>query len=89
MAKKSVLLKSKERKDVQSVAAFLRQLADRLEQREVVFQRGDEEIVVPVASDVVLSLKVKEKAKKRGLKRKLKLALKWVDGKRGKGVTLG
>jgi len=89
MAKKSVLLKSKERKDVQSVAAFLRQLADRLEQQEIVFHRGAEEIVVPVASDVVLSLKVKEKSKKRGLKRKLKLALKWVDSKRGEGVTLG
>jgi amphi-Trp domain-containing protein len=92
MAKKRVLLKSKERKDVQSVAAFLRQLADRLEQQEVVFHRGKDEIVVPVASNVAFALKMKEKTKKRGLKRKLKLGLKWREGK-GRGrreeVTLG
>jgi amphi-Trp domain-containing protein len=92
MARKRVLLKSKERKDLQSVVAFLRQLADRLEQQEVVFYRGEEEIVVPVADDVVLALKVREKGKKRRMKRKLKLALKWAEGKgkgRGEGVTLG
>ncbi len=92
MAKKKVLLKSKERKDVQSAAAFLRQLADRLEQQEIVFHLGEKEIAVPVANDVVLALKVREKDKKRGLKRKLKLALKWAEGKgkgRGEEVTLG
>lgn len=92
MARKRVLLKCKERKDVQSVAAFLRQLADRLEQQGVVFYRGEEEIAVPVANDVVLALKVREKGKKRRMKRTLKLELNWAEGKgkgRGEGVTLG
>lgn len=80
MAKKNTLIKSKERRSIQDVAAFLRQLADRLEQNEVVLQRGDDEITVEVPSRVTFKLKVKEKIKKRKTKYQFKMTLKWDDG---------
>lgn len=80
MAKKNVLIKSKERRNTQDIAAFLRQLADRLEQNEITLQRGSEEISMEVPSRVSFKLKVKEKTKKRRTKHGLKVTLKWQDG---------
>ena len=87
MAKKNTLLKSKERRSVQDVAAFLRQLADRLEQNEITLQRGDDEIQIDVPDRVTFKVKAKEKIKKRSTKRQLKLTLKWKEGDRAKGLV--
>ena len=80
MAKKNILLKTKERRTVQDVSAFLRQLADRLEQSEIALQRGDEEIRIEVPNRVTFKLKAKEKVKKNTTKHQLKMTLKWKDG---------
>jgi amphi-Trp domain-containing protein len=80
MAKKNILLKTKERRSVQDVAVFLRRLADRLEQNEIALQRGDEEISIDVPDRVTFKVKAKEKIKKRKTKHQLKLTLKWKDG---------
>jgi len=84
MAKrKNTLLKSKERRDVQSVADFFRQLADKLEAGELVLQRGADEILVAVPKQVTLGLKVKKKTKKRGPRHRLKIKLAWREGEGG------
>ena len=80
MAKKNVLIKTKERRSAQDVAAFLRQLADRLEQNEIALQRGDEEISLEVPSRITFKLKAKEKIKKRKTEHQLKFTLKWKEG---------
>jgi len=80
MAKKNILLKTKERRSVQDVAIFLRRLADRLEQNEIDLQRGDEQISIEVPDRVTFKVKAKEKIKKRKTKHQLKLTLKWKDG---------
>ncbi len=80
MAKKNILIKSKERRNVQDIAAFLRQLADRLEDNEVALQHRGEEISLEVPAHVTFKLKVKEKIKKRKTKYNLKMTLKWKDG---------
>jgi amphi-Trp domain-containing protein len=80
MAKKNILIKTKERRSVQDVAAFLRQLADRLEQNEIALQRGDEEIRIELPNRVTFKVKAKEKIKKRKTKHQFKLTLKWKDG---------
>ncbi len=80
MAKKGVLFKSKERRDVQSVAAFLRELADKLEQQELVLQQGADEARLAIPGNVVFALKVKEKSKKRKKKQGIKIKIKWVEG---------
>jgi amphi-Trp domain-containing protein len=80
MAKKNILIKSTERRNSEDIAAFLRQLADRLEQQEITLQRGDEEIRIEIPDRVTFKLKVKEKIKKRTVKHQLKMVLKWKDG---------
>ncbi len=90
MAKrKRVLLKSKKRQDVQTVADFLRGLADRLENNEIVLQQGDQDVSLLLPDRVSFSVKVKEKIKKRGKKQSLQLKLKWVEGDQREGVSLG
>lgn len=79
MAKKNTLIKTKERRSVQEVAAFLRQLADRLERNEVALQRGDEEIRIEIPNRITFKVKAKEKIKKRKTKHQLKMTLKWTD----------
>lgn len=81
MAKrKRTLLKTKERRSRESVATLLRELAESLESGDVVLQRGEEEVSMPVANQVRLKIKAKEKEKKGGTtKRTLKLSLKWTD----------
>ena len=87
MAKKNILLKSKGRRSVQDVAAFLRHLADRLEQNEITLQRGDDEIQIDVPDRVTFKVKAKEKIKKRSTKRQLKLTLRWKEGDRAKNFV--
>lgn len=81
MAKrKRTLLKTKERRNRESVAGLLRELADSIEEGDIVLQRGEEEVSMPVADQVRLKIKAKEKEKKGGTtKRTLKLSLKWTD----------
>jgi len=87
MAKKNILLKTKERRSIQDVAAFLRQLADRLEQGEIVLQRGDEEISIEVPARITFKLKAKEKVKKRTTKQQLKMTLKWREGDKAENLV--
>lgn len=80
MAKKNTLIKTKERRSVEDVAAFLRQLADRLDQNQIALQRGDEEISLELPSRITFKLNAKEKIKKRKTKYQLKITLKWKEG---------
>ena len=87
MAKKNTLMKTKERRTVQDVAAFLRHLADRLEQNEIALQRGDEEIRIEVPDRVTFKVKAKEKMKKRKTKYQFKITLKWKDGEKAENFV--
>lgn len=90
MGKELVLFKSEERKDLQSVADFLHQLADKLATREVVLRQGDEELKVILPPSVVLELKVEEESKKNKTKRSLEIEIEWMeDNGYGETVTLG
>ena len=90
MSKETVLFSSEERKDRQSAADFLRQLADRLAQGEVILRQGDQELVLHVPDQVVLELKAEEEAKRGGPKRKLEVEIEWSEGDQTSGeVSLG
>jgi amphi-Trp domain-containing protein len=80
MAKKTILFKVKEYWTTAEVAAFLRELADRLDQNEVVLRRGSEEVVLSVPRSVVFDLEVEEKAKKGKTKRELEIEIEWQEG---------
>lgn len=78
--KKNVLFRSKELRDTSSVASLFHDFADKLEQGELVIQRGKEEVTLGIGNKVALKLKVKEKHTKRGLLRKMDIKLSWVEG---------
>ena len=80
MAKKDILITTKERRSVGDVAVFLRQLADRLEQNEISLQRGDDEISIELPNRITFKVKAKKKDKKRKTKHQFKITLKWKEG---------
>jgi len=93
MGREKVLFKTEEKKDVHSVAVFLRELADKLDQQKVVITRGKESVKLKVPATVELEIKVEEEIGKRKKKKKLELEIEWVvggDKEKGSGsVTLG
>ena len=89
MAKKTVLFKSDERKDLKDVAAFLRELADKLEDRKVVLRRGSDEVKLKLPKTVDFEIEAEQKLKKRGMKQSLEIEIEWYEGEPGDSVTLG
>ena len=90
MSKKQTLFKSTEHRNLEDVAAFLRQFADRIEKNELVLQRGEEEHAVALPDNVKLNVEVEKKTKKHKTKHKVEIEIKWVEGKHATGrVTLG
>lgn len=77
---KTKLFKSKEQRNVQDVAAFLRNLADRMEAGEIVLQRGTQEVPLEVPEVMDLKVSAKEKGKKRGTRVTLKVTCTWWEG---------
>ena len=90
MGKEIVLFNSVERTDLQSVSAFLHQLADTLTQNQVIFRQGQEEITVTIPDNVVLELKVETEVKMGKTERCLEVEIEWIEGDQSGGlVTVG
>ena len=90
MAKKAVLLKSKEWKNREEMATFLRELADRMAEGEVVIKQGADDVVLTLPDSMRLKVKAKRKTKKRGKKFGFNIKVKWLEGDKGRaGITLG
>ena len=90
MGKEIVLFESEERQDVQSVAQFLHQLADKLAEQQVVLRQGKQEVSLTIPNSVVLELKVEEEAKKKRTQRSLEVEIEWFVGdETGGKLTLG
>jgi len=90
MAKKNVLVKSDQRKNLADSAAFLRDLADKVESGKVTLVQGGKDIVVDLPESVSFELEYYEQPKKNGLKKQLEIELQWTEGgKKKQGVTLG
>ncbi len=93
MAKKNVLVKSDVRKSLPDVAAFLRELADKIESNQVTLHQGADEVSLTLPETVDFELEFTEKMKKKkGVKRQLEIEIEWYkDGAQGKReeVSLG
>jgi len=87
MGEKKVLFESEELRDRTEVAAFLRDLAGRLEAGEITLRRGTEEIHLHLPEKVVLEIKAEEKAKPGKTKQSLEIEIEWGEGLTG-GVEL-
>ncbi len=90
MSQETVLFSSEERTDRARVSAFLRQLADRLEQNAVVLRMGEQEQAVDVPDDLVLEVELEKEIEGGTVKYSLEVEIEWVEGGAERGrVTLG
>lgn len=90
MAKKNMLVKSKLSKNLAESAAFLRELADKIDTGQVTLVQGGKDVVVDLPETVNFEVEYYEQPKKSGLKKQLEIELQWSEGgKKQKSVTLG
>ena len=89
MAKKNTLFRSEEWKARQSAAAFLRGLADKLEQGEITLRRGSDEVSLVLPETVELEIEVTEKVKEHKTQRELEIEIEWTQEQAEGTVTLG
>jgi amphi-Trp domain-containing protein len=80
MGRERILFKTEERRSASEIAAFLRQLADRIEQGKVTLKSGANEIDLPLPSSMSFETKVEEEDKRGKVKRKLEVEIEWVLG---------
>lgn len=90
MARKNVLVKSDLRKNLADSAAFLRELADKVETGKVTLVQGGKDVIIDLPETVSFEVEYYEQPKKRGLKRQLEIEIQWTEGGRKRqDVTLG
>ncbi len=81
MAKKNVIVKSDVRKSLPDVAAFLRELAAKIETNQVTLMQGADEIDITMPDTVEFEVEFTEKMKKKkGLKKQLEIEIEWYQG---------
>lgn len=80
MGQEVVLFKSEEKRSTADVAAFLRQLADRVEKQEVILRQGGEELTLTLPGMVTLEVKAEEETSRSGVKHSLEVELEWLPG---------
>lgn len=85
MGKEVRLFKSEEPKSRAEVAAFMRQLAGKLEAGEVVLRQGQEELTLAIPADLVLEIQVEDEQKKGDIQHSLEIEIKWYDNPRSAG----
>ena len=90
MAKKNVIVKSDLRKNLADTAAFLRELADKIETGQVTLVQSGQDVVIDLPETVSFELEYYEQPKKHGLKKQLEVELQWTEGDQKRdSVTLG
>ncbi len=80
MGREVILFETEERKSVNDIAAFLRQLADKLESGNVKLRTVGKELVLDVPRELTLEVKVEEEEKKGKIKQSLEVEIEWIKG---------
>jgi amphi-Trp domain-containing protein len=89
MGKEIRLFKSEEKRTRAEVSAFLHQLADKLNQGQVVLRQGQEEITLVLPSNLILEIQVEDEDKKqKGIQHSLEVEIKWFDADEQAGGPL-
>jgi amphi-Trp domain-containing protein len=90
MGQEVVIFKSEEKADRARVCSFLRDLADRIEQNNVVLVQGGEETAVDIPDMMELEVKFEEETENSGKEFSLEVELEWPEGGEAEGsVSLG
>ena len=89
MSKEIVLFKSEEKREAGDVAAFLRELADRVEKQEIILRKGEEEVTLQLPPVITLEVKAEEERSKKGkVEYSLEVELEWKPGGEKKAAKL-
>ena len=81
MGKEVRLFKSEERKSRNEAGDFLRQLADRISDGQVVLRQGSEALTLTIPANVIVEVQVEDEDKRRkGIQHSLEIEIKWFDG---------
>jgi len=84
------LFESEERMTRSDVAAFVRQLADKIDAGEVVLRQGEEEITLTIPSRLTLEVQVEDEDKgTKGTEHSLEIELAWFDDEEGGPLEIG
>lgn len=91
MAKKTIIVKSEDKRSLREIASFLRDLADKIESNNLVLHQGEKEIALSLPEIVNFEFELEDKhKKKKGTKRQLEIELEWYpDGPSQESVKLG
>jgi amphi-Trp domain-containing protein len=79
MGKETRLFKSEEPRTRADVGAFLRQLADKLDEGQVTLRQGSEELSLTLPHDLVLEIQVEDEVKSNATQHSLEIEIKWLD----------
>ncbi len=80
MGKETRLFKSEEKKNRSEVAEFLRQIAEKIEDGQVILRQGEEELSLEIPMNLILEVQVEDEDKKsKGIQHSLELEIKWYD----------
>ena len=87
MGKETRLFRSEERKSRAEVAAFLHQIAEKIESGQVILRKGEEELFLELPSNLILEVQVEDEDKKsKGIQHSLELEIKWYDHNSASGA---
>ncbi|KAA3644200.1 MAG: amphi-Trp domain-containing protein [Chloroflexi bacterium] len=80
MGRETRLFKSEERRSRSEVSQFLHQVADKIEDGQVVLRQGQEELTLAIPTNLILEVQVEDEDKKtKGVQHSLEIELKWFD----------
>lgn len=89
MVKKTILFKSKERKELANLSEFLHNLADKLAEGEIVLQQGEQVVELELPEIVQFEVEADVQVKKNKTKRSLELEIEWYEGDQNAPIKLG
>ena len=90
MGKETRLFKSEERKSRSDVSAFVRELAEKISEGQVVLRQGQEELTLQLPPHLILEVQVEEEDKgAKGTQHSLEVEIKWYDDEQGGPMELG
>ena len=80
MGRETRLFKSEERKTLTEIGDFLRLLADKITNGQVVLSQGGEEITLQLPQNLILEVQVEDEEKgTKGTQHSLEVEIKWFD----------
>jgi amphi-Trp domain-containing protein len=89
MGQEVVLFKSEEKRSIEDIAGFLRELADTVAAQQVILQQGENEVTLNLPAQVTLEVKAEEEKKETRTERSLEVELEWIVGDESGTLTLG